>query len=138
MGALEDFYAQQRAYRQSHPLIDAGINLIPYVGAAASVDDVGHNLHDGEYGEAALNALGIIPGGKFVKMGAKGAESLTSAFGRYMVRNNHGHLVKDGADVLDGALAAGSGGALGAYLVHLLNKQAEADKKGALPEIGSK
>lgn len=59
------------------------LSMVPVVGSAVSAYQTVQSIRQGKWGEAALNALGCIPGGgligKGLKFGIKGAKALKAA-----------------------------------------------------------
>jgi hypothetical protein len=122
-----DLYEMQHRFRERNPLVDAGIGLIPFVGAAAAMDDVGTSLSKGNYGEAAVNALGFIPGGKVVKGVFKGAELAGNAARKVAIANGKHYAVHAIGDAVESSVL-GAGTISGtAYAAELMRRQAEQD-----------
>ena len=123
--ADEGLYEKQRKFRERYPVADAALNFVPYVGTAAAIDDVQDSVRKGDYTDAALNAIGVIPGGKLVKGAIKGFDKVDSALRSAIVRGSSPHLVNDASDALLGAgigTAASGGGAYGADLAKRQSK----------------
>jgi hypothetical protein len=124
-----DAYAMQRAFRDQHPVLDAALNFVPIVGTAASIDDISHDLSNGDYKGAALDAVGLIPGGKLLKGAGKAVDAIDSAARRAMVSRGTGHLVDNASAAVTGAASAVGAAGTSAYAIGIADKQRAADKK---------
>lgn len=70
--AYNEFAAQ-------YPVAKFLLDIMPVTGAATSVIDASQDLHNGKYGQAALDMLGALPGfkiGKYLSRGLQGAVKL--------------------------------------------------------------
>jgi hypothetical protein len=54
---------------EEYPVSKLGASFVPGVGQALAAADVASELNKGNYGRAALNAVGFVPGGKLVSSG---------------------------------------------------------------------
>ena len=110
MGMPEDLkmlYDKQRAFREANPVADFGLNFIPFAGTVAAVDDVANSMAAKKYGQAALDAVGLIPGGKLLKKGVQGMDAIDTAVRSYMVRSGNSHMA-NGASILTNLLGYGT------------------------------
>ena len=137
--ADEGLYEKQRKFRERYPVADAALNFVPYVGTAAAIDDVQDSVRKGDYTDAALNAIGVIPGGKVVKGAIKGFNKVDNAARRAMVRNGRPtYQVNDVSDALLAAGTAAAAGGVGAYGTDLAIRQAKADSDSRSYKKGGK
>jgi len=59
-------------YSEKYPLAKLSLDLVPVTGVATSAVDTVSDLKKGNYGKAAIDALGVIPGVKTIKTAAEG------------------------------------------------------------------
>lgn len=69
-----------------HPNIKLALDLIPSTGMATSAIDTASDLNKGNYGDAAIDAVGLIPEVRFAKTMATG---LGKRAAEYVSRNSH-------------------------------------------------
>lgn len=61
-------------FSEEYPLAKLTADLMPGAGVATSIADVASGVNKEQYGKAAIDALGVIPGVKTIKTLAKGLQ----------------------------------------------------------------
>ena len=120
-------YDAQRSFRERNPAVDFGLNFVPYIGGVAAADDVVNSLAAKKYGQAALDAIGLIPGGKLLSKGIDGMDAIDDALRRYMVANGNARIVNDVSGLANlagyGAATVGAGVYVGSVADKQLNQK---------------
>jgi len=60
---IENAYDAQKKIRDDNPAIDAALNFVPVAGTVATADDLANDIKNKEYQRAAMDAVGLVPGG---------------------------------------------------------------------------
>lgn len=126
-------YKEQRAFRDRWPVADAALNFVPIAGQLAAIDDIQRDLSQGEYGTAALDAVGLVPAGRLLKYGIRGFDMADNAMRRAIVRGSGRHLVNDASDALMGASVGALSIGSGAYTADLIDRQIKQSIKPTEP-----
>lgn len=69
--ASDGMTGKYKKWAEENPKTKLAADLIPGVGAVASVGDSAAAAGEGKYGDAALELLGVVPGAKLVPMVSK-------------------------------------------------------------------
>jgi hypothetical protein len=124
---IEDAYWYQRGARARYPGADAVLNVTPYVGMAANLDDIQRSVRDEgtvEGGDVAGLALNAATTGAYMK-GMKAAPALIKTIAQEVKRASKG---KKGHGAVP-MLTAGVAMAPVEYVKHYYNAQQEANAK---------
>jgi len=78
-GVLDSALSKYDKVSEEHPLAKLAFDLIPVTGVATSAADTVSDLKKRQYGKAAVDSLGLIPGVKTITTAAKGVNKATSS-----------------------------------------------------------
>lgn len=67
---------------EEHPIAKLGASFVPGVGQVMAAGDVAAEANKGNYGRAAINAIGFVPGGKLASAGINKAMAAERALGK--------------------------------------------------------